>query len=118
MLKTPAVTHQCLHHAQRPAVARCPACAQAFCRECVVEHEGRRLCAGCLATVLRGLAGAPSGAWGAGAAAVGQIVLAMLVAGASFYAAGRVLRMIPADVHEGRIWSKSSAETARAHLGQ
>ena len=40
---------RCLRHSGREAVARCPGCGGAFCRECVVEHSGRILCATCLA---------------------------------------------------------------------
>ena len=28
---------------------RCPSCQRYFCKECATEHEGRLLCAGCLA---------------------------------------------------------------------
>ncbi len=40
---------RCLNHGLREAAARCPACRRFFCRECVSEHEGRLLCAECLA---------------------------------------------------------------------
>src|SRR3954463_10812542 len=36
-------------HSTREAAARCPACGEFFCRECVVEHDGKLLCAACLA---------------------------------------------------------------------
>lgn len=39
---------RCHNHPQREAAARCPACRSDFCRECVVEHEGRLLCSSCL----------------------------------------------------------------------
>ena len=39
---------RCRRHPDRPAAARCPECGEAHCRECVVEHEGRILCAACL----------------------------------------------------------------------
>ena len=38
-------------HAAREAAARCPACGEFFCRECVVEHAGKPLCASCLASI-------------------------------------------------------------------
>ena len=40
---------RCWNHEDREAVCRCPECARSFCRECVVEHHGRLLCAACLA---------------------------------------------------------------------
>ena len=39
---------RCRRHPERPASARCPACGGTYCRECVVEHDGRILCASCL----------------------------------------------------------------------
>ncbi|WFB36770.1 rhomboid family protein [Kiritimatiellota bacterium B12222] len=39
---------RCLNHGDREAVARCPGCHSYFCRECVIEHEGRMICASCL----------------------------------------------------------------------
>ncbi|HBC86139.1 MAG TPA: rhomboid family protein [Lentisphaeria bacterium] len=41
-------TIRCRNHPEREAVARCPDCGHDFCRECVTEHGGRMLCAGCL----------------------------------------------------------------------
>ena len=44
-----AVARQrCLNHPAREAVARCMACTGYYCRECVVENEGRLTCATCL----------------------------------------------------------------------
>ncbi|MDR2849674.1 MAG: rhomboid family protein [Verrucomicrobiota bacterium] len=42
---------RCARHADREAAARCPACGRSFCRECVTEHEGRWLCASCIAAL-------------------------------------------------------------------
>ena len=39
---------RCFHHPIREAVARCPACRDYYCRECVTEHDNRVICAGCL----------------------------------------------------------------------
>src|ERR1700722_16968074 len=41
-------TGRCSNHAERLAVARCLACRNSFCRECVTEHDGRLTCAACL----------------------------------------------------------------------
>jgi len=39
---------RCLNHEERLAAARCLACGNSFCRECVTEHDGRLICAACL----------------------------------------------------------------------
>jgi hypothetical protein len=44
-----ALEQRCWNHEGREAVCRCPQCSRGFCRECVAEHEGRLLCAACLA---------------------------------------------------------------------
>lgn len=33
-------------------MARCPECGHTFCRECIVEYEGRMICKECLETLL------------------------------------------------------------------
>lgn len=43
---------RCRNHADREAVARCPECGNYFCRECIVEYEGRWICKDCLETLL------------------------------------------------------------------
>jgi hypothetical protein len=40
---------RCFVHPSREAVSLCLECRHAFCRECVVDHDGRLLCAACLA---------------------------------------------------------------------
>ena len=47
-MKLMAVVSHCLRHPERPAVARCRSCGRSFCRECVVEHGRRLVCADCL----------------------------------------------------------------------
>lgn len=39
---------RCFHHEAREAVCRCMGCSRSFCRECVVDHDGRLVCASCL----------------------------------------------------------------------
>lgn len=46
-------TFRCLNHSSREAAARCLQCGHYFCRECVTEHDGRLVCAGCLKSVSR-----------------------------------------------------------------
>jgi len=39
---------RCWNHGVRMAAGRCPACQFFYCRECITEHDGRMLCAGCV----------------------------------------------------------------------
>ena len=38
----------CFNHSLREAVARCLECNRYFCRECIIEHKERVICAECL----------------------------------------------------------------------
>ena len=44
-----AIQQRCWNHELREAVCRCLGCGRSYCRECVTEHTGRLLCAGCIA---------------------------------------------------------------------
>ena len=96
-------TRRCHNHPHREAAARCPECGRFFCRECVVEHEARVLCASCLATLLqpsrkRGLR--VLGLLGRAARVAGGFLLLWLF----FYYLGRILLAIPTSFHEGTVW--------------
>ena len=93
---------RCAHHAEREAVARCPQCKRFFCRECIAEHDGRVLCASCLAT--------PEGAAGRRRpflrrlALLCQFTLGLLLIWGCFFYLGQTLIAIPDAFHEGTIW--------------
>ena len=94
----PALIHQrCFEHTQREASSRCPRCKRYFCRECVVEHQGRITCTSCL----KELASKPDGR--GRRVSVLYATLGFLLAWFVFYELGRVLLMIPAKFHEGVI---------------
>ena len=38
----------CFNHQDRPASAKCKQCGNIFCKECIVEYNGKLLCAFCL----------------------------------------------------------------------
>ena len=102
------IAHRCLHHPVREAVARCPECAQFFCRECITEHDDRVVCSSCLKrltakTEARRRNFAPL--WRVSAAVCG-----MLVAWLFFFAVGRMLVNIPSSFHEGGIFKKGFME--------
>ena len=84
---------------------RCPSCQSFFCRECATEHDGRLLCAQCLAT-LTSAAAKPKGRPGLRAfaatagwtlAALGGLLFTWLV----FYYFGAALARAPFDFHTG-----------------
>ncbi len=87
---------RCARHTAREAVARCPACARFYCRECVVEHDGRLLCTNCLSE-----SAAPERRSGglAGAAWFAAAVAGVLIAWMSFYYTGSVLAEVPSKFH-------------------
>src|SRR5438093_5173630 len=93
---------RCLIHETREAVARCPACGNFFCRECVTEHEERLLCAGCLTKLARQ---ASARRWRFAALwPVGQCLLGFFVAWLFLYGLGKALLLTPSSFHEGTLW--------------
>lgn len=98
---------RCWHHSTREAVARCPECGRFFCRECVVEHDDRVICSGCLARVhaaaekpKRRLDLTPALRLGA---ALAGIVAAWIL----FFAIGRVLLSVPDKFHAETLWKRT-----------
>jgi hypothetical protein len=91
--------HDCLHHPLREAVARCAVCRGFYCRECVSEHEGRMICAPCLAApaALTETQGVPrlrnAGAWF-------LALLCLTFWWILFYCLGRLLSSMPSSFHD------------------
>ena len=93
---------RCLVHLDREAVARCISCLQYFCRECVGEHEGKMICAGCLRKQeAKKKTVAPRRA----------LISSTLLFVASFfflwwcfYGMGNLLLRIPSSFHDGSVW--------------
>jgi hypothetical protein len=94
---------RCARHPDREAAARCPSCGGFFCRECVVEHEGRLLCTACLAKQAA-LSKERRGAWARVRRPLG-LAAATLAAILIFYGMGSILLNVPPEFHEGTIWS-------------
>lgn len=89
---------RCRNHAQREAAGRCPECERFFCRECLTEHEGRVLCAACLAT---GPADAPHSKIPlAGLIRTCQLAIAVAVLWIFFSSFGRAVVLLPDTFHE------------------
>jgi hypothetical protein len=93
---------RCFNHAAREAVARCTACHQHFCRECVTEHDDRMLCAPCLARQLS--AEPPKRAHGRALLRIVQGFTGLIILWLGFYVLGLALLELPSDVHEGSLW--------------
>lgn len=99
-------SRRCVRHPAREAAARCPGCHRFFCRECVVEHAGKLLCAACLARLTAAaarrrarLAGLRRALWSAAGA---------LLLWAMFYVSGALLLKIPSEYHDGTAWRRSA----------
>ncbi len=103
----PLAAQKCFNHASREAVAQCPTCHQCFCRECVSDHEGRMICARCLAALAAPAKIAPKHQAGVLGflAALGGILLIWAV----FYLFGSALVAIPTSFHEGTVWKSLSS---------
>ncbi len=93
----------CLNHETREAVARCPDCGLFYCRECIVEHEDRVICAACLRKMLRSPEAErrPLSAWFVRTAA---FCLGLLTSWSAFYLVGKILLSIPTSFHNGTLW--------------
>jgi hypothetical protein len=88
---------RCFNHAGREAAARCPSCLRYYCRECVTEHQGRMMCATCVARL--GVASSQQRSGNAGwvAGALGGLLFAWLI----FYYLGMGMAHIPSTFHTG-----------------
>ena len=88
-------------------MARCPKCDRFYCRECITEHEGRVICAACLARLAP--AAGEGGRERRGLAWLGhgvRFAAAILVLWIFFYGLGRGLLLMPDAFHEGVLWQR------------
>jgi hypothetical protein len=95
---------RCFNHAVREAVAKCPQCGRFFCRECVSEHEGRVICASCLARIA-GIKHKKRFNL-SGTAKIFQLAAGILILWCCFYLMGKALLSIPSVFHEKTMWSE------------
>jgi hypothetical protein len=104
---TALTAQRCLRHYDREAAARCPECREFFCRECISEHNGRVLCASCLARLNSpSLRSGGSLRW---MRVLGRGLLAMAAFGmvwAVIYLGGRALLLMPTAFHDGTLWKE------------
>jgi hypothetical protein len=90
---------RCLVHPDREAAVRCPSCHQYYCRECVVEHESRFLCAACLQKSIE--SGIKRSALRFDWLSPLRLLLGFAGACLSFYVIERILLLIPVNVYNG-----------------
>ncbi len=102
------LTQSCLHHAGRPAVARCPSCSQSYCRECVVEHDYKLICASCLARVAEAVTRPGKKPGRFPIAAVIQFALALFAGWLIVQLVADIIMSLPSDIHDGLIWEQTS----------
>jgi len=87
--------HQrCWHHGDREAVVRCPGCHRFYCRECVIEHQGRMICAACVNRDSQTAAGSGAALW----SVLG--LCGFILAWAVFYYLGMALARVPSEFFE------------------
>ena len=93
---------RCLNHGLREAVARCPECGQFYCRECVVEHDDRLMCAACL----KKLTATPeTSRWRlTGLVRLVQAGAGIVIVWLFFYVAGRSMLGIETAFHDKTLW--------------
>lgn len=99
---------RCLNHLDREAVARCPECTRFFCRECVVEHEDRIICATCLARLTAAPAETKKARRMVAVLPVARGVLGVFAAWLVFYVIGRLLLEVPDDFHASTLWDTAA----------
>lgn len=98
-----SLSHQrCFNHSLREAAARCPECAQFYCRECIIEHDGRVLCASCLKKSAKSTFNIQRGFMGVVRSLQFCFGFSLLLV--FFYLLGQSLLSIPSSFHDGTAW--------------
>ena len=107
----PLAQQVCLRHPEREAVARCVRCSDFFCRECIIEHEGRLVCGSCLgALTKRGPTG--SSRWAGVVRTALNAMLGFLCAWICFYELGRMLLAMPSEFHKPAIFERMEGNSS------
>jgi hypothetical protein len=91
------LNQRCFNHVNREAAARCPSCQRFYCRECVTEHEGRMMCANCVARLRAPQVRRRSSGVVWSMFSVVGVLMAWLI----FYYLGMGLARIPSTFHGG-----------------
>jgi len=105
---TSVALQRCWNHHTREAIARCPECSRSYCRECVVEHEDRIICSGCLAKLTAEKEKTSSTTWTfRPLLRFCATLMGILVAWLLYFSLGRVLLSVPDEWHADAIWEKA-----------
>lgn len=96
---------RCFNHAWREAAARCLECGRYYCRECIIEHEDRMVCASCLARLTT--ARSRGRARLASLTRAVSMLAGILTVWLFFYFIGRGLLALPSSFHEGTLWRQT-----------
>ncbi|MCP4640681.1 MAG: rhomboid family protein [bacterium] len=99
---------RCFNHVAREAVAQCPECSRFFCRECITDHEGRAVCASCLATIAAD--DAPRRKRLTGLLRIVAVAANVVLLWVLFFMLGRGLLALPSSFHEDVLWRASVME--------
>jgi hypothetical protein len=99
---------RCFNHGRREAAAMCLSCHRFFCRECVTEHQGRLLCASCLARESGTKPRRRARLAGIGRAAM--LALSVLTLWLFFYLIGQGLLALPSSFHQGTVWQSEESD--------
>jgi len=107
-----ALFHQrCFNHAQREASGQCLSCHHFFCRECLIEHHERLICAACLrATAKPPLTRRPLFV---GLLRAMQGTCGLIFAWCFYYLFGKCLLLLPSSFHEGSLWQDAWDQLSR-----
>lgn len=93
---------RCYNHGGREAVACCTACGHCFCRECIVEHDDRIVCAACLGRLTQPIVKARRRwSW---LVRLGLCGWGMATAWMFFQIIAEGLLRLPSSFHEGTVW--------------
>lgn len=98
------IAQRCFLHGSREAVCRCPSCMRTYCRECVVEHDDRLLCAECIRMLPA--ATASKGRVRPWIMRTMAACMGVLCTWLVFYLTGIGLAAIPAEVHDGSVFER------------
>lgn len=93
---------RCLNHVLREAVARCPECDLFFCRECIIDHDDRVVCASCVKKLVQ----TPFSRRYRfiGFVRTTQLFFGVVTVWLFFYLLGQALLSLPTSFHDGSVW--------------
>ena len=103
-IASPLQRAMCLHHPRREAAARCTACGQPFCRECVTELAGRMVCGACYKEQTQ-VREKPKRDFFIITTAF-QAVIGIALLWFTAWLLGLTLLSAPSSFHEGTVWEK------------